>query len=325
MKIAAMRFFFAVATLALLSSNSLQGATTLQSFGTNNFTVDPDAPMPSWSQTTSALILDDTYALGDTLWGDFSGSPFDWTAFGTFGLRMSLTGLNPNLPFTVSFYDSSFDYINTYTGDTSSLSLTPSVTMLSLSLNGNQNFADVVGMQFTWDGGGAINLSLFDVVGYAPPTSGFYVARAPGGVRFLSSATESEGTSIPPGGTAWEALSDSNAKTDVTAVDHRAVLQKVVELPVSAWCYKHDPSQPHIGPMAQDFHETFGLGIDDKHISTLDTDGVTLAALKGLIEELQERKDRSAAQAERLQELQAEIERLQRQMQPTLPPLDTTP
>jgi hypothetical protein len=38
--------------------------------------------------------------------------------------------------------------------------------------------------------------------------------------------------------------------------------------------------------MAQDFHAAFGLGSDDKSISTLDTDGVTLAAIKGLIEEI---------------------------------------
>jgi hypothetical protein len=41
--------------------------------------------------------------------------------------------------------------------------------------------------------------------------------------------------------------------------------------------------------MAQDFHAVFGLGRDNKGISTLDTDGVTLAAIQGLLEELKER------------------------------------
>jgi len=33
----------------------------------------------------------------------------------------------------------------------------------------------------------------------------------------------------------------------------------------------------HLGPVAQDFHAAFGLGADDKHIATVDADGVALA------------------------------------------------
>jgi hypothetical protein len=56
--------------------------------------------------------------------------------------------------------------------------------------------------------------------------------------------------------------------------------------------------------MAQDFHAAFGLGFDDEHISTLDTDGVTLAAIKGLVEEI---KDQDQVLAER----DAQIRRLE--------------
>ena len=39
----------------------------------------------------------------------------------------------------------------------------------------------------------------------------------------------------------------------------------------------------HIGLMAQDFHAAFGgLGVGDKHISTVDADGVAFAAIQGL-------------------------------------------
>jgi hypothetical protein len=34
--------------------------------------------------------------------------------------------------------------------------------------------------------------------------------------------------------------------------------------------------------MAQDFHAAFGVGPDDKHIATVDADGVALAAIQGL-------------------------------------------
>jgi len=87
----------------------------------------------------------------------------------------------------------------------------------------------------------------------------------------------------------------------------------VAALPVTSWNYKHDPDRRYIGPMAQDFHAGFGLGHDDKHLTTLDLDGVTLSALKGLIAELLERKKLSAAQASRLRLLEAEMANLQKQ------------
>ena len=34
--------------------------------------------------------------------------------------------------------------------------------------------------------------------------------------------------------------------------------------------------------MAQDFYKAFGLGEDDRHISTVDADGVALAAIQAL-------------------------------------------
>ena len=34
--------------------------------------------------------------------------------------------------------------------------------------------------------------------------------------------------------------------------------------------------------MSQDFHAAFGVGADDKHIATVDADGVALAAIQGL-------------------------------------------
>jgi hypothetical protein len=53
-------------------------------------------------------------------------------------------------------------------------------------------------------------------------------------------------------------------------------------LPISRWTYRDDPQTPHVGPMAQDFHAAFGVGADERHIATVDADGVTLAAIQGL-------------------------------------------
>ena len=54
-------------------------------------------------------------------------------------------------------------------------------------------------------------------------------------------------------------------------------------MPITSWSYKAEkPSVRHIGPMAQDFYKAFGLGLDEKHITTIDEGGVALAAIQGL-------------------------------------------
>jgi len=76
--------------------------------------------------------------------------------------------------------------------------------------------------------------------------------------------------------------SDRNAKQDFAAVDTRAVLEKVAQLPLATWTYKNDAATKHLGPVAQDFYAAFQVGPDDKHIATVDADGVALAAIQGL-------------------------------------------
>lgn len=79
--------------------------------------------------------------------------------------------------------------------------------------------------------------------------------------------------------------SDVNGKKNILEVDSKDILEKVVGLPVSSWEYKADSGVKHVGPMAQDFYEAFGLGESPTTISTIDTGGVALAAIKGLKQE----------------------------------------
>jgi hypothetical protein len=76
--------------------------------------------------------------------------------------------------------------------------------------------------------------------------------------------------------------SDRNTKENFAPVDSREVLDKVTALPISRWNYKADAGVVHLGPMAQDFYGAFQVGMDDKHISMVDADGVALAAIQGL-------------------------------------------
>lgn len=84
--------------------------------------------------------------------------------------------------------------------------------------------------------------------------------------------------------------SDRNKKENFKPVDPRAVLEKVAALPLSEWNYKDDEEHSrHLGPMAQDFKAAFGVGPDDKHITTVDADGVALAAIQGLNQKVDDR------------------------------------
>jgi len=103
--------------------------------------------------------------------------------------------------------------------------------------------------------------------------------------------------------------SDKNAKMAIQPIDPAEILQKVVALPVSTWTYKDEAASGvrHIGPMAQDFYALFGTGHTDKGISTLDTSGVALAAIKALSDENAELRALLAAQDDRLNKLETHI------------------
>ena len=100
--------------------------------------------------------------------------------------------------------------------------------------------------------------------------------------------------------------SDRNVKEDFQPVDSQAVLEKVVALPLSQWRYKSDEERSrHLGPMAQDFKAAFNLGADDKHIATVDADGVALAAIQGLNQKLERENAELRTRLERLEKLLA--------------------
>ena len=84
-------------------------------------------------------------------------------------------------------------------------------------------------------------------------------------------------------------MSESTSESDPSAaVNGHQVLEKLAALPVSTWNYKTDPaSVRHMGPMAQDFAATFGLGDDDKKINMVDANGVAVVAIQALYRKVQ--------------------------------------
>jgi hypothetical protein len=128
-----------------------------------------------------------------------------------------------------------------------------------------------------------------------------------------------DGTGLTVNGT-FVSASDRNAKQDFAEVNSRAVLEKVAQLPIQTWAYKNDPNTKHLGPVAQDFYATFGIGPDDKHIATVDEGGVALAAIQGLnqklnekdaeIQKLKEKADKVDSLEKRLNELEQMVQSL---------------
>jgi hypothetical protein len=113
--------------------------------------------------------------------------------------------------------------------------------------------------------------------------------------------------------------SDRNAKEHFAPINPRDVLDKVAALPISRWNYKADAGVTHLGPMAQDFYSAFAVGMDDRHISMVDADGVALAAIQGLNEKFEVRsqrsEDRSRNLEEQLQQNETEIAELKYRLQ----------
>ena len=62
-------------------------------------------------------------------------------------------------------------------------------------------------------------------------------------------------------------------------------------MPIETWRYKtQGEGKRHMGPMAGDFREAFGLGDFEGRITAIDADGVALAAIQGLNAKVGERE-----------------------------------
>ncbi len=170
------------------------------------------------------------------------------------------------------------------------------------------NNANLEGVQFSVsDGGSGTNDANFEIAhangtGYAPRMS----LLGTGAVTIRSNATGTNtGVTMAAGAGAWSSLSDRNVKTGVVAVNAMDVLARVSELPLSTWSYiAQGEGIRHMGPMAQDFRAAFGLGESDTSISTIDADGVALAAIQGLHATLEAKQTEIDAMRLRIDELE---------------------
>lgn len=162
----------------------------------------------------------------------------------------------------------------------------------------NTVFGDVDALSLRKNASGAPNFTIFE----------------DGNIRFTFNGTPN--CTIQPNGNLFVrgavlSNSDRNLKENIKPVDPGTILEKVMALPISTWNYNYDDDQiPHIGPMAQDFHAAFGLGVNNKTIAAMDKDGVALAAIQGLNQKLNSKND---VIIQLRQDLEAQTEKLESQ------------
>lgn len=136
---------------------------------------------------------------------------------------------------------------------------------------------------------------------FAAARANSFNVRATGGVRFVTGYTKGGrelGVVLDPGSSAWAVLSDEASKVILAPVDHEHTLHTLATaIPVSAWSYQGDRVR-HIGPMAQDVYEAFGLGESPERLSSIDVDGIALSAAKGM-DAVVERSERRVAALQR--------------------------
>jgi hypothetical protein len=116
--------------------------------------------------------------------------------------------------------------------------------------------------------------------------------------------TNGNGAHVTVGGT-WTDGSSRTFKEDLRRVKPSDVLEAVSKMPIYRWRYKLSDEGDHMGPVAEDFYDSFELGNDERYIAGVDGDGVALAAIQGLYELVKEQ--------------QAEIERMREVMELLIP------
>ncbi|NNF34975.1 MAG: hypothetical protein HKN68_12755, partial [Saprospiraceae bacterium] len=121
--------------------------------------------------------------------------------------------------------------------------------------------------------------------------------------------TNGNGAFLTTGGL-WANGSSRTFKHRFEQVDKIEILEKLVKLDILKWEYKESEEGTHLGPIAEDFYETFGLGSDEKYISTADADGVALAAIQGLYQENQELKNELESQKKEINDLKELVSKL---------------
>jgi hypothetical protein len=134
-----------------------------------------------------------------------------------------------------------------------------------------------------------------------------FAARATGGFRFRTNLGGTTGCNLPAGSGVFNCTSSRYTKQNFLAVNGEDVLARLRNVPVTTWNYTSEGAQvKHMGPMAEDFYQQFGLGTGNTSIGVQDLAGVSLAAVKSLDERTAQLQQRTLE----VEQLRTEVQQL---------------
>jgi trimeric autotransporter adhesin len=146
-----------------------------------------------------------------------------------------------------------------------------------------------------------------------------FAARATGGFRFRTNLGGTTGCNLPAGSGVFNCTSSRYTKENFLSVNGNDLLLKLRNIPVTTWNYISEGRQVrHMGPMAEDFYQAFGLGSNNTSIGVQDIAGVNLAAIKALEQrtaELQQKTSEVEQLRAEVNELKAQFEEFKRSLQ----------
>ena len=230
------------------------------------------------------LIGTDNTAIGDNAL--FNSKGYDNTAVGAGALKTTTTG-----QFNTAIGTNS-SYLNNTGGGNVAVGWNALYNNVSGSKNtaiGNGadvnfpgiNNATAIGYNSTVSNANSMVFGDYNVIAWAFGRTSTVTGNA---IQVGTNSTNGNGAFLTAGGV-WTNASDSTKKEDITTLDGRDILAKIKQLPITRWKYK-GTNEYHIGPMAQDFHKLFNVGVDDKSISSLDPAGIALKAIQAQQEEI---------------------------------------
>lgn len=167
-----------LSTLILTVAVSLSAqALDLLSLGSTGFT--PEGGAATYTQGASDLVFNGAMTLGDSVYGTASasglywtGTAYDWSSTNVqdFGIRMTITGTNPELPFSLQLYDSTFA-ISLFQGYTTGLVSGVEGEVLLTQATFDANLSDIIAVGIQWDAGGTINTSMAAITAVPEPST----------------------------------------------------------------------------------------------------------------------------------------------------------
>lgn len=175
-----MKSFTLIAVAGTLFATVAQSAyVDLVTLNAAGFTVDGVSTTAPYTQSALGLNYSPSLTLGETLGGVFVAAPLDWSAYtaqvgSAFAVKISISGTNPDLPFSLALFDPSVSDFLTFSGTTAGATTD---TYVALSVVGVPTPAQLLvlgnvgGMQFTWDGGGSANVTTQTIAAVPEPST----------------------------------------------------------------------------------------------------------------------------------------------------------